>query len=80
MSLSIEVSNPTVVANAIYSEYNLAYFRDLVNGGQTTLNGKVMNDLNLSKVCGTTIGNWKPIGNTKDKLDEKTHVKYNGIL
>ena len=30
-------SNSNVSANAIYNKYDLHYFRDLVNGGQTTL-------------------------------------------
>lgn len=63
-------SNNQVEANAIYNEYDLAYFRDMVNQGSITVNGKIMNDLNLTKVCGTTMGSWEPIGSTK----------YSGIL
>ena len=63
-------SNNQVGANAIYNEYDLAYFRDMVNQGSITINGKIMNDLDLTKVCGTTKGNWEPIGRTK----------YSGIL
>ena len=59
-------------AKAIYSEYDIAYFRDLVNGGQNTLNAKLMNDINMEKVCSASVGNWKPIGNTI--------VKYSGIF
>ena len=76
-------SNNEVEASAIYSEYDLAYFRDLVNGGQFTLNGKLMNDINLSNVCSTSVGSWMPIGeyNSTSGLSI-TEVKtyYNGIF
>lgn len=55
-------SNQNVTASTIYSEYDLAYFRDSVNGGQSNLNGKLMNNINLSNVCSQSIGSWTPIG------------------
>ena len=77
-------SNNEVEASAIYSEYDLAYFRDLVNGGQFTLNGKLMNDIDLSNVCSTSVGNWIPIGeyNSTSGLQGITDAKtyYNGIF
>ena len=62
----------TQTASAIYSEYDFAFFSDLVNAGQTQINGKIMNDINLSKVCGNEEGNWNSIG-TKS-------YPYEGIL
>jgi len=77
-------SNSKVTANAIYSEYDLAHFRDLVNGGQFTLNGKLMNDIDLSNVFSTSVGNWIPIGeyNSTSGLQGITDAKtyYNGIF
>ena len=62
-------SNNNVTANAIYSEYDFAYFRDLVNGGQNTINGKWMNDINLANVCSASIGNWEAIRTYQGILD-----------
>ena len=77
-------SNSNVTANAIYSEYDLAHFRDLVNGGQFTLNGKLMNDIDLSKVCSTSVGSWLPIGgyNSNAGLESVVDAKsfYNGVF
>ena len=69
-------SNSSVSAKAIYSEYDLAYFRDLVNGGNSSINGKVMKDINLSNVCSESIGNWNAIGYVSD-TEEKM---YEGIF
>ncbi len=71
-------SNSQVAANAIYSEYDLAYFRDLVNGGQFALNAKLMNDINLVKVCSVDKGSWIPIGvyNLTEVLDSSEIIKY----
>lgn len=55
-------NNNEIEANAIYSEYDLAYFRDLVNGGQSNINAKVMNDIPLNIVSATENGGWLPIG------------------
>lgn len=57
----MNASNNSVTANAIYSAYDFAYFRDLVNGGQYAMNGKLMNDINLANVCSASIGNWEAI-------------------
>ena len=77
-------SNSQVAANAIYSEYDLAYFRDLVNGGQFALNAKLMNDINLVKVCSVDKGSWIPIGvyNSNSTLASTldTQIYYNGIF
>ncbi len=40
----------------------LAWFRDKVNGGDTAINGILLNDITLSKEI-----NWKPIGNNSNK-------------
>lgn len=77
-------SNNEVAANAIYSEYDLAYFRDLVNGGQVAINGKLMNDINLINVCSVDRGSWIPIGvyNSNSTLASilEAEIYYNGIL
>lgn len=78
-------SNNNVEASAIYSEYDLAYFRDLVNNGQANINGKLMNDINLSNVCSESIGSWLPIGeyNSTDEMDglgEEAKTYYAGIF
>ena len=49
----------------IYTAEDLCQFRDYVNSG-ITFEGKtvqLMNNLDLSNVCGKTIGSWVPIGN-----------------
>lgn len=77
-------SNNSVNAYAIYSEYDLAYFRDLVNKEkQFTINGKLMDNINLSKVCSSQEGDWTPIGeydssNALAMEDAKNY--YNGIF
>lgn len=56
----------------IYTEADLEKFRDNVNSGRTyegrTIN--IMDDINLSSICGTEKGSWIPIGdyatNTKN--------------
>ena len=40
----------------------LAAFRDYVNLGYTAICAKLMNDIDLSTVCGESIGSWEPIG------------------
>ena len=58
-------SGSSVEAKAIYSEYDLAKFRDLVNAGQTTLNGKLMNPITMSNVSSYSSSySWTPIGNS----------------
>ena len=55
--------------NAIYSEYDLYYFSELINAGNTSIssNAKIMNNINLSNVCGETEGSWNSIGNSSHK-------------
>jgi len=54
----------------------LVAFRDKVNTGLTyegkTIN--VINDLDLSSVCGATIGTWEPIGTFAGTFDGKYHI------
>lgn len=53
----------TQTADAIYSEYDLAYFRDLVNEGNSNKNAKQMNDIDLTKVCSEASNiSWETIG------------------
>lgn len=77
-------NNNNVIAYAIYSEYDLAYFRDLVNKGEFAINAKLMNDINLSNVCSSTFGSWSPIGEYTpiDQLDgvEEAKIYYDGIF
>lgn len=71
-------------AYAIYSEYDLAYFRDLVNiDKQFDINGKLMNNINLSNVCSSQEGSWTPIGeyNSMSAMSmEDVNIYYNGIF
>ena len=78
-------NNDAVSAFAIYSEYDLAYFRDLVNGGQFTINGQLKNDIDLSNVCSASVGNWIPIGEFKTNVgltdgSVNAEVYFNGIF
>lgn len=60
------INNIIVIAKALYSVYDLAYFRDLVNSGENSLNAKVMNNINLENICSDNSGHsWIPIGNYK---------------
>ncbi|GEM_PF-5025118 len=45
---------------------HLVWFRDAVNSGQVSINGKLRDDIDLGMVCGETIGSWEPIG-SKEK-------------
>ena len=62
-------NDESVEAYAICSKYDLAYFRDLVNDGQSSINAKQMEDIDLRNICyktdGTTTNDvsWEPIGN-----------------
>lgn len=40
----------------------LAWIRDTVNSGRTGINVKLMNDIDLSEICGAEKGSWEPIG------------------
>jgi len=45
---------------------NLQDFRDIVNGGNTTANARVVNNIDLSPICSSTLGSWIPIGTEWD--------------
>ncbi len=49
----------------IYDIEDLQKFQKLVNAGNTykDCTVKLMNDIDLSSICGESIGNWEPIGN-----------------
>ncbi len=51
----------------IYSAAQLYAFASAVNGGQTTINAKLMDDIDLSSVCGEDLNggtSWTPIGSS----------------
>ncbi len=51
-------SNNNVNAYAIYSQYDLAYFRDLVNSGSNNINAKQMENIDLNTGKWTSDENW----------------------
>ena len=51
-------SNPYLIEDAA----DLGAFRDKVNAGNTSICGKLTADIDLSTVCGESIGSWEPIG------------------
>lgn len=69
-------SNSNVSANAIYNKYDLHYFRDLVNGGQTTLNGKLMDSINLE---GNANNLWTPMDNFAGIFDGNTNYVIKNV-
>lgn len=46
----------------ISTAQQLEWFRDAVNSGKTGINAKLMNDIDLSEVCGPEKGAWESIG------------------
>ena len=58
----------------IGSAEDLRKFAELVNGGKTDAHAKLMNNIDLSSVCGES-NSWTPIGNSIDKPYEGT---FNG--
>lgn len=62
--------NPYQISNAA----QLSAFRDYVNAGQTKLNAVLIDDIDLSSVCGENIGSWEPIGT------EMYNVEYRGVF
>lgn len=55
----------------IYSAKGLSDFRDKVNSGEGRINGKLMNNIDLSSVCGSGIGNWTMIGKSNGTYEYK---------
>lgn len=49
----------------IYDNADLKAFADLVNGGQTTINARLMNDIDLN---GDSTNKWTPIGNSSNSF------------
>ena len=75
---SINVSEITEDMN-IYTLEDLVKFRDKTSQG-ATYEGKtikVMNDIDLSTVCGENIGNWVPISTFKGTFDGNHHTIAN---
>lgn len=53
----------------ISSANGLLAFENLVNNGSTSIDCKLMNDIDLSSVCGLDLGsNWEPIGMKADNM------------
>ena len=67
MKLGTAYLNPLELgADGVYeisTAAELAWFANEVNGGKTTISGRLVDDINLSSVCGETLGSWTPIGN-----------------
>src|SRR5574344_443201 len=59
---------PATQASDCYYEIknagNLKWFAQTVNAGSASINGRLMNDIDLAVVCSATAGNWTPIGNS----------------
>lgn len=43
---------------------HLKQFRDIVNQGEWDANAKLVNDIDISPLCSSTVGSWEPIGTT----------------
>lgn len=43
---------------------HLKQFRDIVNHGEWDANAKLVNDIDMSPICSSTVGSWEPIGTT----------------
>lgn len=50
----------------IENGYQLKWFADQVNGGEYKMDAKLVSDIDLSVVCGESVGSWTPIGHYKD--------------
>ncbi len=69
--------NPDDGIYYIYTARDLANFRDVVNSGGTDINARVMNDIDLSGVCGGE-QSWDPIGVCLDETDNT--IGYTGTF
>ncbi|MFI3305415.1 MAG: hypothetical protein R3Y68_02740 [Rikenellaceae bacterium] len=67
----------TLSSYKIATAEELVNFRNSVNGGRSTINGTLTDDIDLSTVCSTTLGSWMPIGS--DGLGTFT-VLYQGTF
>ena len=61
----------------IHNGAELAKFRDVVNDGATTINGRLANDIDLSEECKDSV--WIPIGVYKNER-EYIHMAYEGVF
>ena len=59
----------------IHNGAELAQFRDVVNEGATTINGRLANDIDLSQECKDSV--WIPIGFYKN---EREYIAFEGIF
>ena len=51
----------------IYTADDLKEFAELVNGGKTDADAKLMNDIDLSEICSEEEGTWTPIGTNSNE-------------
>lgn len=61
----------------IHNGHELALFRDVVNDGATTINGRLANDIDLSEECKDSV--WTPIG-IYYKNKEYNYLAFEGIF
>ena len=59
----------------IHNGAELAKFRDMVNDGATTINGRLANDIDLSQECKDSV--WIPIGVYKNRGD---YIAFEGVF
>ena len=59
----------------IHNGHELALFRDVVNDGATTINGRLANDIDLSEECKDSV--WIPIGVYKNRGD---YIAFEGVF
>jgi len=59
----------------IHNGHELALFRDVVNDGATTINGRLANDIDLSEECKDSV--WIPIGVNKNGKD---YIAFEGVF
>jgi hypothetical protein len=59
----------------IHNGHELALFRDVVNDGATTINGRLANDIDLSQECKDSV--WIPIGVYKNRGD---YIAFEGVF
>lgn len=81
-TLDLEGSGTTDEPYLIGTAENLAAFRDYVNLGNTDISGELTDDIDLSTVCGESIGSWEPIGVIRkgEEWDLTDYSKFTGTF
>src|SRR5574344_236572 len=67
-------SSENITADGYYKISNsleMGWLRYYVNAGNTGTNARLVNNIDLSDVCGEKIGNWTPIGNSSKTYSGK---------